>query len=65
MEFEGAAVEEMVGIPGIEPGRPEGLQILSLMRLPIPPYPHQSPWYLTRPWYWISSRLFEGGVAKW
>jgi hypothetical protein len=26
-----------VALPGIEPGRPEGRQILSLLRLPVPP----------------------------
>lgn len=30
----------MVGVPGLEPGRPLGQEILSLPRLPVSPHPH-------------------------
>lgn len=39
----------LVGIVGLEPTRPLGHQILSLARLPIPPYPHMAVFFLEAP----------------
>ena len=55
----------LVGMPGIEPGRPEGLRILSPMRLPISPHPRRPMVLDLARHSAILVPLQDGGVAKW
>ena len=54
----------MVPAPGLEPGRPLGLGILSPVRLPIPPSGHAGP-YAMRPSHASGHHNNRGRTLRW